>query len=122
MITRLRGKSNSCDFQAQHDWEQVRLACLALVTQARERINALTGLTPICPDAQGWFLQMATMRLPACDAAALKAQLWEPWRIEAPIITWNGEPFVRVSVQGYNDQADVERLVEALAVLLHASR
>ncbi|MFZ2420162.1 MAG: aminotransferase class V-fold PLP-dependent enzyme [Anaerolineae bacterium] len=106
------------DFQATHDWEQMRLACHELVREARQRINGLTGLASICPDAPEWFQQMAAIRLPACDTAALKARLWDEWRVEAPIITWNGEPFVRVSVQAYNDQADIERLVAALTVLL----
>jgi len=108
------------DFQAAHDWEHVRRACRPLVSQAREQINALTGLAPICPDDDAWFRQMATMRLPACDTEILKERLWNERHIEAPIITWNGEPFVRVSVQGYNDATDIERLVEALAALLPA--
>ncbi len=105
-------------FQAEHDWEQVRMACHELVRQARQRVHALTGLAPICPDSSVWFRQMAAMRLPPCDAAGLKRRLWDEWRVEAPIINWNGEPLLRVSVQAYNDQADIERLVEALAALL----
>ena len=108
------------DFQAAHDWERVRRACRPLVSQARQQINALTGQAPICPDDDVWFRQMATMRLPACDTEVLKERLWNERRIEAPIITWNREPFVRVSVQGYNDEADIERLVAALAALLPA--
>jgi len=108
------------DFQAAYDWEHVRLACHELVRHAQQRINALTGLAPICPDDDAWFQQMAAMRLPACDTEVLKERLWNERRVEAPIITWNREPFVRVSVQGYNDEADIERLVAALAALLPA--
>lgn len=106
------------EFQAEHDWEQVRVACHELVRQARQRVQALTGLAPICPDSSAWFRQMAAMRLPPCDTVGLKRRLWDEWRVEAPIINWNGAPLLRVSVQAYNDQADIERLVEALAALL----
>jgi selenocysteine lyase/cysteine desulfurase len=35
-----------------------------------------------------------------------------------PITAWNGRHLVRVSVQGYNTQSDVDALVEVLARLL----
>ena len=102
------------DFQAAYAWDSVRRSCHALVQQARQQINALTGLAPICPDEGVWFQQMATIRLPACDTESLKERLWEEWKIEVPIITWNRAPLLRVSIQAYNDEADLARLIDAL--------
>lgn len=102
------------DFQAAYAWDSVRRSCHALVEQARQQINALTGLPPICPDEGVWFQQMATIRLPACDTESLKERLWEEWKIEVPIITWNRAPLLRVSIQAYNDEADLARLIDAL--------
>jgi selenocysteine lyase/cysteine desulfurase len=36
----------------------------------------------------------------------------------AGIITWNRENLMRISVQGYSTQGDLDALVEALALLL----
>lgn len=105
-------------FIEEHDWPHVRQACHELVRYARERITALTGLAPITPDDRTWFVQMAAFPLPPCDADTLKQQLYDEFRVEIPIIAWNGRQFVRVSVQGYNTRADVDILVEALAELL----
>jgi isopenicillin-N epimerase len=105
-------------FQADHDWPRVRMECHELLREARRRIEDLTGLPPICPDSPEWYAQMAAFPLPACDAAALQRRLWEEYRIEVPIIERNGRQLVRVSVQGYNTEADVEALVAALRVLL----
>ena len=105
-------------FIEEHDWPHVRQACHELVRYARKRITALTGLAPITPDDRTWFAQMAAFPLPPCDAGALKQQLYDEFRVEIPIIAWNGRQFVRVSVQGYNTRADVDILVEALAELL----
>lgn len=110
------------EFQQAHDWPQVRSRCHALVRLARQRIEALTGLPSICPDERTWFTQMATLRLPPCDTAQLQARLWNEERIEIPVITWNGEPFIRVSIQAYNTEDDVRRLVAALARLLPSCR
>ena len=103
------------EFQRAHDWPRVRTRCNELVRLARQGISELTGLPPICPDDRTWFTQMATLPLPPCHAARLQACLWEAERIEVPVITWNGAPFIRVSVQGYNTEEDVQRLLAALA-------
>jgi len=115
-------------FQAEHDWPRVRAECHELLREARRRIEEIVSgathlrgalhLEAICPDSPEWFAQMAAFPLPACDAAALQRRLWEEHRVEVPIIEWNGRQLVRVSVQGYNTEEDVEALVTALARLL----
>lgn len=102
------------DFQAAYAWDSVRRSCHALVAQARQQVNALTGLAPICADTGDWFAQMAAMRLPPCDTESLKERLWQEWQIEVPIITWNQTPLLRISIQAYNDEADLARLIDAL--------
>src|SRR5260370_17187840 len=52
------------EFQAQHGWPAVRAACHSLATQARERIGALTGLPPICPDPPGGWGQVCPLPPP----------------------------------------------------------
>lgn len=105
-------------FMDEHDWPQVRARCRELLGYARERLTALTGLAPLSPDAPEWFTQMAAFPLPPCDTDALKRRLYDEFRVEVPIIAWNGRALVRVSIQGYNTQADVEALAAALETLL----
>lgn len=105
-------------FMEEHDWPQVRQTCHELVRYARWAIEALTGLAPITPDAPEWFAQMAAFPLPQCDGKSLQRRLYDQFDIEIPVITWNERQFVRVSIQGYNTQADVDALVEALRALL----
>ena len=52
------------------------------------------------------------------DLAALKTRLYDEYRIEVPLLRWQGNPLIRVSVQGYNDQADTDALLAALEELL----
>ncbi len=111
------------DFQVRHHWDKVRTACHALAGEARARINQLTGLTPLSPDSPDWFGQMTAARLPDdVDAAALKRRLYDDFRVEVPVSQWNGRPLLRVSIQGYNTPADVERLLAGLEQLLPAVR
>jgi isopenicillin-N epimerase len=108
------------DFQQEHHWDLVREHCHALAAEARARIDALTGLEPICTDSSEWFAQMFSARLPSgVDVEMLKARLFEEFRVEAPLVQWQGEKFIRVSIQGYNDEKDVDVLLDALDTLLY---
>jgi isopenicillin-N epimerase len=109
-------------FQAQHGWAAVRQHCHELACTTRQRLNALTGLAPICPASPRWFTQMFTARLPAhTDLEALKQRLYDEYRVEVPVVAWNGQKFIRVSLQGYNTPSDADTLVEALARLLETA-
>jgi isopenicillin-N epimerase len=105
-------------FMRTHDWPAIQRGCHELVRHARQEITRLTGLAPLTPDAPAWFRQMAAFPLPDCDGERLQRRLYDEFAVEIPIVTWNGRPLVRISVQGYNTQADVDALVEALARLL----
>jgi len=106
-------------FQSEHQWDTVRDTCQALVTQAIQRIGDLTGLPPAYPDDQGFYRQMAIAPLPPItDLPAFKKRLYQKHRVEIPCVQWQDKQFIRVSIQGYNTQADVDRLLEALRLML----
>lgn len=102
-------------FVAQHRWEEVRRACHERLRWLRGALVDLTGLPPITPDSPAWYGQMASFPLPPCDPGAIREHLRTRHRIEVFAEPWKGQPFLRVSVQGYNTQADLEALCAALA-------
>lgn len=107
------------EFQARHGWDEIRRRCHALASQTRARLQALTGLEPICPDSPAWFGQMAAARLPdGVDVETLQKRLYGNFRIEIPLHCWNGRPLIRASFQAYNSPAEADRLLEALEQLL----
>jgi len=114
------------EYQRGHDWAKVRLTCHELVREAQENICALTGLAPLSSPRSEFGnagLQMAAAPLPATtDLDALKNSLYDEYRIEVPLILWNGRKLIRMSVQGYNTRRDVEKLVEALGILVGGTK
>ena len=106
-------------FQADHDWPQVRTASYALLGRLRQEITDLTGLPPLAPHSSDFTGQMVSLPLPAAwgDPAHIKTRLWDDFRVEAPVMTWNGRTLIRISIQAYNGPRDVERLVTALTAL-----
>jgi isopenicillin-N epimerase len=104
-------------FQREHNWDAMRARCNAMLRATRDRLAALTGLPQICPDNGEWFLQLATCPVHASDPVALKTRLIDEFKVEIPVVRWGERNFVRISVQGYTSQTDLDALVEALSVL-----
>jgi isopenicillin-N epimerase len=109
-------------FQRENDWPRVRAACHLLARDARERIAELTGLPQIAPDSSAWWMQMVSLPLPRIDNLSLQERLWNDYRIEIPASTKGERPAMRVSIQAYNSQRDVDRLVEAVTKLVRENR
>jgi isopenicillin-N epimerase len=102
------------EFQKEYDWDKVRADCHALVAKAEERICELTGLPSQYAD-DSWYTQMVAAPLPSeTDIATLKPRLYDDYRIEVPLVEWNHRKLIRVSVQGYNTQADIDHLLKSL--------
>jgi isopenicillin-N epimerase len=104
-------------FQEKHDWPSVRQKCHALAIEAIERAVELPNVQRV--HGNDFFQQMALLELAGPDHAALnpvalKKTLYDRHRIEIPVIPWRDRVFLRVSVQAYNTEADIDQLIDAL--------
>lgn len=100
-------------FQARHDFPSLRKRCHQRAAEALRRVVELTGLPPQCTDAD--FGQMVVLPVPAMDSDTLKNTLFDRYRIEIPVRPHKDQQLVRISVQAYNTDEDVERLLAALS-------
>jgi isopenicillin-N epimerase len=105
------------EFLQSHGWEEVGRECHRRLSRTLEQVEALTGL-PSLYRSQAQYYQMASFELPPVDLPQLKTRLYEDHHIEIPTIEWQGRQFLRLSVQGYNSQEDLDALVVALERLL----
>jgi isopenicillin-N epimerase len=109
-------------------WPGVIAANRAYALAARRRLEALFEVEPIAPESM--VASMAAVRVSglASDGAALALikTLYDEARIEIPFIGWPvpgaretpddppSQVLIRVSGQRYNDETDIDRLVEEL--------
>jgi isopenicillin-N epimerase len=109
---------SAIEFQAEHDWDHVRIDCHEMVCDVQKKICGLTGLAPLnCNDYL--FGQFVSIPLPDnTDIIKLKDKLYKKYRIEVPLIQWNERKLLRVSIQGYNTKRDANALVKGLQSLL----
>ena len=101
-------------FQSRHDWPAVRERCHAMAVQTLHRLGGHLGLAPICRDDD--FAQMVAIPVPPQDAEALRRRLFDAHRIEIPVTQHQGHTFVRLSVQGYTTQSELDQFCQALTL------
>jgi isopenicillin-N epimerase len=105
-------------FQNEHNWSEYREICHTRAINTRNELNRLMGLPALSKEnAAGdyqWVGQMVSIRLPECDVKQLKQILYDQYAIEIPVFRWQGHPIVRLSVQAYNTEAELQALIFAL--------
>lgn len=107
------------EFSRQHNWDKVAAQCRILAQDTAARVAKLTGL-PALGSPDFCAPQMVSMPVPNCDPMDLKLYLLNQHGIEIPVFNWQDKTIVRVSVQGYNTQKDLDALVSALAARFSA--
>jgi isopenicillin-N epimerase len=106
-------------FMRENNWDKVRVECHHLLQSAIKRICDQTGLAPLYPLESDFYHQMGTIPIPQVrDLNELKSRLYNDYKIEIPCIEWNKLHFIRLSVQGYNSEDDIDILVHALFKLI----
>lgn len=105
-------------------WERIRSRNHALAAWAQRWLCERWSVEPVSPVDGSMIASMAAVRLPEGaerrfeTPAALQAALYGKARVEIPVIDWKGRWHVRVSCHLHTDQAAVERLEEAVRVVL----
>jgi isopenicillin-N epimerase len=109
---------SAIQFMRDNNWDVVRKECHNLLRQGIGQICELVNMPPLYPLDSDFYRQMGIAPLPLSNLAVLKSRLYDEYKIEVPLIQWQDKQFIRVSVQGYNSQEDIDALVKALELLL----
>jgi isopenicillin-N epimerase len=111
---------DAIDFVSAPAWQAGCAEAHRRAMALMHRVCRRTGLAPIADDA--FFGQMAPIPVPPQDAGALRARLYEEFRIEVPVTQHQGADgpriFVRASVQPYTRDDELDALEAALARLV----
>ncbi len=110
---------DAIEFQRTNHWDQVRQQCHVYAQESLAQATELTGVTPLYSPQSNWFAQMVTIPLPVqVDLDRFRTRILEEFHIVAPVMLWNGHPFIRVSFQAYNSQEDQKFLIHAFQQLI----
>jgi isopenicillin-N epimerase len=106
------------EFQAKHNWDAVRARCHEMAKAVQKEIAEIGGLAPLSNNGDEWLGQMVACPLPVADPGAFKERLYNGYKVEVPMGSFNGQATVRVSCQGYTTENDLDRLYEGIKALL----
>jgi isopenicillin-N epimerase len=95
-------------------WPELMRRNRQAALDARTRLLDLLGTPPVCPPAL--VPAMATVLLPWCGEG-VGARLFDEFRVEVPVIPFEGRLLLRVSMQQHVRPEDLDALERALRVL-----
>lgn len=101
-------------FQDEHQWDDVRTRSHGMLRELVQRVHARLGTTSIYGDDDEWYRQMAVITLPPGDHSGLQDRLLFEHHVEVPLTAHLESRFVRVSVQGYTTEDDLNRFEDAM--------
>ena len=106
------------EFQKEHNWPGVRQRCHELAIEVSDRVSAMTRIEPIATDLDLWFSQMISIPLPDQRLHEVATRLYEDYNTVIAGGVIDEQHFMRISVQAYNTQDDIDRLCDAMAEIL----
>jgi isopenicillin-N epimerase len=105
-------------FLEENNWKAKSTECKKLVLENYKRFCDLLGTEPICPITPEFLGQMCSIPVNTAKPAELKELLYNKHHIEIPVMQINDRIFLRISVNAYNSQEDLDALYSALVEII----
>lgn len=101
-------------FMKENNWQKVAADSRELVHSNYARFCKLFGTQPICPITDEFLGQMCSVPVQTTEPEKLQRLLFEKYKIEVPVMRQDHLTFLRYSINGFNSQADLDKLYDAL--------
>ena len=88
-----------------------------MILEFNKQVHQLLNVDPIVmDDPKKWLGQMCTFpfNMELNDIDKMQCKLRDHYQIEIPVINWNNNAYLRISINGYNDWNDIEKLFDCL--------
>jgi isopenicillin-N epimerase len=99
-------------FLKENHWEQQSIVCKQMILEAYPRFCELMESEPICEVSSEFLGQMCSIPIRPINPAQLQIDLFHQHHIEIPIVEFEKDCYLRISIQAYNSQDDVNYLHE----------
>lgn len=101
-------------FLNDNDWKQKSATSKKLILDNYKRFCDLLDSEPICPITSEFLGQMCSIPIRTDTPIQLKELLFDTYKIEIPVMQIGKHTFIRISINAYNSQQDLEILYAAL--------
>ncbi len=101
-------------FMQENNWWQVSTTCQQLVQANALALCKIVGHAPIAPIDDDFILQMYSAEIKTSKPIELKKCLYEKYALQIPVMPHGDKIYLRYSIQGFNTQADLDKLFDSL--------
>lgn len=104
-------------FRADNNWKEKTEDCKQRILEVYPKFCELLETTPICPLNKDFLGQMCSIPINTTKPDEIKETLYNRFNIEIPITKNEDQYFIRISIQPYVSEEDINTLYNALKVL-----
>ena len=97
-----------------YNWLKQSDQCKDLLLTCAERVIKILNTKPLAPMNNDFFGQMCSCPIKSENPIQLKKTLFEKYKIQIPVIESNSNTYLRFSIQAFNDEKDIDRLIRSL--------
>jgi isopenicillin-N epimerase len=109
------------NFLESNDWTNEAAKCRKLILDNYVRFCDLLNTKPICPVTEEFLGQMCSIPVRTKNPVALKQLLFSKYNIEIPVMPAGDKIYLRISMQAYNSDEDLDILYKAIEHILATS-
>ncbi len=120
-ISAFLATGDALDYIQANNWKEHSTRCKQLIRDNYELVCNVLGTTPICPVTEEFLGQLCSCPIKTNEPAELQKLLYQKYKIEIPIMELNGVHYIRISIQVYNDQSDIDHLIKSLQDIINTT-
>jgi isopenicillin-N epimerase len=105
------------DFMDKFNWKKVNEESKALTKNNAIRFCELFGTEPLTAISDDFIGQLFSIPIKIKHPEKLHDILYDTYRIQVPVLNHEGNFYLRYSIQGFNELADLNKLYNALVEL-----
>lgn len=105
------------DFMERFNWKKVSEDCRNITKSYAKRFCELMGTEPLTAITDDFIAQLFSIPINIKSPEKLHDILYDQYRIQIPILNHEGNFYLRYSIQGFNEPADLNNLFQALLEL-----
>jgi isopenicillin-N epimerase len=101
-------------FMQKHNWEQVAADCRELVKINAPAFCELLGAKPLSPVNDDFIVQLYSAEIKTTEPEKLHRHFFDAYKIEIPVMRQDDKVYIRYSINGFNNQDDLDKLFAAI--------
>ncbi len=102
------------DFMSVFNWKKVSADSRHLTQSNAKRFCDLMGTQPLTAITNDFIAQLFSIPIKIQNPEKLHDLLYKQYRIQVPVLNHEGNFYLRYSIQGFNEQNDLDQLYNAL--------